>query len=435
MNSTTNLSEEAQGSIPSGAVSRSQKIAFRTNENLMRRLQKALDADPGADLLTLFPPDYAERVGRQKEALVPENAIVDLNRRTLEELQRRFARNPELNLLSAIPCDYESRLSNFKHPTTLSLDGDKAEPLRGPDLRGCLSPKDKALIVSPLSKIVKQLLFKSNGKVSSSDDLPSCLISSLWAGEVLYDFTSRMIVRCSDKIVAKILGSQDTTEYSALQYLEKNLPNFPAPRPHGLIRIGNRTVVFMSYIRGITLGAIWPDLTPQNKVSIQGRLQELFSRLRTLKQADGLPFGGVGGEGVKDDRISSGDTNRSILSAAEFEEFQFSNPKFGGCSYVTFLRSFLPRLKKGSIFTHGDVRKANIMVDRNEDHSWTVTGIIDWEDGGFYPDYFESTKLTRTMNVVDEDDWYSYIPHCIAPTRFPFRWLVDRIWDKHPQWT
>lgn len=67
---------------------------------------------------------------------------------------------------------------------------------------------------------------------------------------------------------------------------------------------------------------------------------------------------------------------------------------------------------------------------------WTVTGIIDWEDSGFYPDYFECTRLTRVMNVVDEgDDWPSYLPHCISPAQFPTRWLVDRIWDKHIQWT
>ena len=39
---------------------------------------------------------------------------------------------------------------------------------------------------------------------------------------------------------------------------------------------------------------------------------------------------------------------------------------------------------------------------------WTVTGIIDWEDSGFHPDYFECKKLTRAMHILDEkDNWPS----------------------------
>jgi Phosphotransferase enzyme family len=439
MNVTTDSSQETQDLSRSESVSRADKIASRTNENLMRRLQKALDADPGIDLLAFFPQNYAERVRRQEKAIAADNAVVNLNRRTLEGLQNRFTRDPEFNLPSAVPYDYEPLFSNFKNPTALLSNGDQAEPPISPDLRNCLKHEDTVSILSPISQILWKLLFKSSSEVASfsgfSPDLTSSLISLLWAGEVLYDFTSRMVLKCSDEVVAKILGRQQTNEYSTLRYLEEKLPGFPAPRPYGLVCIGNHLVLFMSYVPGTTLRAAWPELTDDNKISIQNRLQELFSRLRTLRQDDGLPLGGVGGEGVKDDRISSGETDRPILSATEFVDFQFSNSKFGSRSYVQFLRAFLPDPKTGSIFTHGDVRTANIMVDKDENHSWTVTGIIDWEESGFYPDFFESTKLTRTMNVVDEDDWYLYIPNCIAPAQFPLRWLVDRVWDKHPQWT
>lgn len=191
----------------------------------------------------------------------------------------------------------------------------------------------------------------------------------------------------------------------------------------------------MSYVPSITLREAWPKLTHENKDSVQTHLHNLFTKLRTLRQGDGHPLGGLGGEGVKDDRISSLESHRPIPSVADFENFQFSNSRFGSSSYVQFLRNFLPKPANGSVFTHSGLRTANIMVERDQNNWWTARGVIDWEDSGFYPDYFESTKLTRAMNVVDDDDWYLCLPRCIAPNEFSSRWFVDRIWGKHPQWT
>lgn len=115
---------------------------------------------------------------------------------------------------------------------------------------------------------------------------------------------------------------------------------------------------------------------------------------------------------------------------------QFSKLHHGSRSYIEFLRSFLAEENaalRGSVFTHGDFKKTNIMVaqDQEGDHAWMVTGIIDWEDSGFYPDYYESTTLTGNLSLVAHDDWYIYLPECISPLKYPVRWLVDRLWDIH----
>ncbi|EDN10421.1 hypothetical protein I7I51_01595 [Histoplasma capsulatum] len=51
--------------------------------------------------------------------------------------------------------------------------------------------------------------------------------------------------------------------------------------------------------------------------------------------------------------------------------------------------------------------------------TYAVTGIIDWEDSGFYPDYYEYTTLSNGQSIVTDDDWYLYVPDCISPLRFP----------------
>ncbi|GMF71415.1 hypothetical protein AFCA_001089 [Aspergillus flavus] len=41
-----------------------------------------------------------------------------------------------------------------------------------------------------------------------------------------------------------------------------------------------------------------------------------------------------------------------------------------------------------SVFTHADLHPSNILIDRGR-----LSGIVDWECAGFYPEYWEFTKL------------------------------------------
>jgi hypothetical protein len=40
------------------------------------------------------------------------------------------------------------------------------------------------------------------------------------------------------------------------------------------------------------------------------------------------------------------------------------------------------------VFTHGDINMRNVMV-----HNGRISGIIDWENAGWFPDYWEYTKI------------------------------------------
>jgi hypothetical protein len=182
----------------------------------------------------------------------------------------------------------------------------------------------------------------------------------------------------------------------------------------------------MSYIPSMTLSEAWPCLSHEQKISVQHQLDGIFRKLRSVRKADGHYLGGLGGEGVK-----GIEPNTTVSTAAGFEDFRYSTPHHGSTTYAAFLRSFLTDPNQGSVFTHGDVRQDNILVKLNQDNVWIVTGIIDWEDSGFYPECHECTQLTRTLSVTEEDDWYLYLPASISPFQFPIRWLVDRLWDIH----
>jgi hypothetical protein len=48
------------------------------------------------------------------------------------------------------------------------------------------------------------------------------------------------------------------------------------------------------------------------------------------------------------------------------------------------------------VFTHADLNPRNILISRivqaDGSHGWRVTGIVDWETAGYYPEYWEYTK-------------------------------------------
>ena len=123
--------------------------------------------------------------------------------------------------------------------------------------------------------------------------------------------------------------------------------------------------MFMLYVPGIALYQVWSRLFYEGKLTIQKQLDDIFSRLRRLRQEDGTELGGVRGEGVKDYRIMETLAYKGITTARGFDELQFSARHRASPSYVKLLRSFLDEDNKsleGSVFSHGDLKKSNIMV-------------------------------------------------------------------------
>jgi len=239
------------------------------------------------------------------------------------------------------------------------------------------------------------------------------------------------VVRCSTKIVVKIVPNlDDYTEYTSMQYLAQHAPEIPAPKPLGLVLSNRTSYIFMSFVPGLTV-KIWSKLSKKQKISISVQLNDVLLKLRQLKVPDGVSLGGVCGEGCKDTRGHTRICQETISTCADFEDFKFSNPHFGSSEYVALLRGLSPSHSATVFFSHGDLRAENVVVQPDQHGNYFITGILDWEKSGFYPDYFECTKATSNMSSSDADDWYLYLPTCASPTTYSLQWLVDRIWDIH----
>jgi aminoglycoside phosphotransferase (APT) family kinase protein len=128
------------------------------------------------------------------------------------------------------------------------------------------------------------------------------------------------------------------------------------------------------------------------------------------------------------------DSETIMTTAAQFRTFQFSIAAPCGAEYTAFLLSLLPRPdpRAQAVFTHGDVSPLNIMVDKDPKapDQYAVTGIIDWEEGGFYPAWFESSKTLYTFSEDGRGElqgWRRYLFYCIAPKRYAAGWAIGRL--------
>ncbi|GKZ30000.1 hypothetical protein AbraIFM66950_007429 [Aspergillus brasiliensis] len=133
--------------------------------------------------------------------------------------------------------------------------------------------------------------------------------------------------------------------------------------------------------------------------------------LRQIGDGNGNYIGSVGPGPVTDPILenyfnkgpfnSEDDFNRTLVEA-----YQAQAPKR---HIKSFLTGMLSEREHRIVFTHGDLRHANIMV--NDDGK--VTGIVDWEFSGWYPEYWEFAKALYVWRW--QNDWTDHLLQCLEP--------------------
>ena len=376
----------------------------------------------------------------------------EFNCRVMKRLKRALEKDPQADLATHLPTEYSSRLAKMakrgasavqSRPPVLTEEGTTSQKQHESKKPECFNGtfhdpvQARAVIIRPLSHAVRRMFESVDEHIDFHDgkSIASTLSTLVRCVDVIWRSTSgnrRWVGKCSADIVVKVTTStSDLTECTSLEYLERQRPCLPVPRVHGLVVCNGLAYLFISFLPGSTLCEVWPLLTISQKEAIRDQLDSILSDLRQLKRPNGMALGGVGGEGCKDARRSIRICTRAIFSNEDFWKFQYLEAPVGSSIYLTSLRKITQPLQASQcVFTHGDLRTSNIIVYAKDDGFYNVSGIIDWEMSGFYPEDFECTKVTNNLATDEISDWYLFLPACVSPEKYPCRWLADFAWDK-----
>lgn len=147
--------------------------------------------------------------------------------------------------------------------------------------------------------------------------------------------------------------------------------------------------IVMKRLPGTQLGHAWPNMTIHARSYTLTQLREYLQELHSIQsQTPGL-IGSCSGGPAYDHRIDNRRTYGPFKSITEFHDFLVSPIKNSPRSeWVVKYRSLLPDTH-GVSFAHGDLSWENILV---QPETGEVTGILDWEMAGFWPDWWEYRK-------------------------------------------
>ncbi|KAJ5420905.1 hypothetical protein N7465_003424 [Penicillium sp. CMV-2018d] len=147
---------------------------------------------------------------------------------------------------------------------------------------------------------------------------------------------------------------------------------------------GAHRVLIMTAVSGQTLDVVFHRLSYSERKQLSKDLKNVLSQLRSIPNQTSYRFGDSHGGPLFDYRFPSGICG-PFHQISEFNSFlvhkHVRNETRDNIATV-HARQYR------SVFTHADLNPRNIIIDRGR-----LSGIVDWECAGFYPEYWEFTRL------------------------------------------
>ncbi|KAK0665417.1 kinase-like domain-containing protein [Cercophora samala] len=275
----------------------------------------------------------------------------------------------------------------------------------------------------------------SEPTADTKDELPSLkrmgYVDAVQGHEIYNFFGNRVISTTTPSgipLAVKVKPPQsfDRSEAEMMQYAASN--GVLAPNVRGVYDIITHRplarVMVSELVPGVSLDEVWHGLTAGEQSSIKAQLRTQFTRMRACKQ----PFiGRLGRQPAPNNYDSMGNTQLGPFDSEEkFDEWCLARLSGNALSRWKW-KKFVEKERRGSsgnfVLTHGDLTPRNIMVKDGQ-----VTGIIDWERSGFYPEYAEYAFAMKLCHS-HEEWWIPVLKELLQPCskeRLEFTGLIEK---------
>lgn len=166
----------------------------------------------------------------------------------------------------------------------------------------------------------------------------------------------------------------------------------------------------MDYIPGDTLSEIWTSLSEDQKRDFARQLRAILEVMRTIKPPE-EHIGSCGGGQVRDSRDYFPYTAPACRDEQEFNNYLLSGLVRHTPSALRTTFSRRLRTDHRTVFTHADLAPRNIIVRDGK-----IVGLVDWEDAGWYPEYWEYVKFFHRVGSGGLWDWLQYADDIFSET-------------------
>jgi aminoglycoside phosphotransferase len=223
---------------------------------------------------------------------------------------------------------------------------------------------------------------------------------------VLHNQMGRTVLEFDFSFIYKYAPGMRPAEAEAMRLVSEQTS---VPVPEVLSKGFNpgHEYIEMTLIPGFPLNERWDGLDEKAKESICHQTWDLISKIRDIKPPSELQGLGLfqclaDGSPSRDKLLEDlQEPARPLMSDSELRVRIYERYlHFGGRRYMDQLPDMLPRASS-SVFTHADIAPGNIMID---DYN-KITGILDWEWAGWYPDYWEYAQILRPVFWGDWSIW------------------------------
>ncbi|KAE8383042.1 kinase-like domain-containing protein [Aspergillus bertholletiae] len=219
----------------------------------------------------------------------------------------------------------------------------------------------------------------------------------------------RIKENCTVAVKVKPTDGLIRSEADMMHYASQQ-PGILAPQVLGCYDVDPEIIVIVSdLVEGESLDKVWHTLTKAEQKSIKRQLKEQVQLFRQCTQ----PYiGRINQQATRNfyDRLLF-DPMGPFASEEEFDSWGLERVK------STTAKKIWTRLLPGMrgtgeqkfVLTHGDLAARNIMVKGGK-----ITGIVDWEYSGFFPEYMEYA-LATVIHDYHEDWWKPHLKEILEP--------------------
>ncbi|DAA74591.1 TPA_exp: Uncharacterized protein A8136_3129 [Trichophyton benhamiae CBS 112371] len=212
--------------------------------------------------------------------------------------------------------------------------------------------------------------------------------------------------------VAKV-GAVNENEIAVLDHISR-CTTVKTAKLRGVSIVRENSIMIMDFLPGKRLDSVWKSMNGDDKEYLKTQIQE---QVVLLRQCSIDYVGGIShNRYVRDPyRPFKGEFCGPFHTEADFDKHKVSLLGARDPAAAKALEEKLDALRKPAskprfVLTHGDLCPHNILVQNvgeGNDTEWRITGIIDWERSGFFPDYMEYT-IAMTSEFHDPE-WKQFL--------------------------